>query len=69
MNNPILQDFLRMRAALNAKKPDPKPTKPINALPDVELGAKLTEIIENKPHKKEVEEYFKKKAELLGKDI
>jgi hypothetical protein len=69
MNNPILQDFLRMRAALNARKPDPKPTKPINALHDVELGAKLTEIIENKPHKKEVEEYFKKKAELLGKDI
>jgi len=65
MNNPILIDFLKMRAKLNAAKAE-KPTKGLKDMPDIDLGAKLTEIIENKLPRKEVEEYFKKKAELLG---
>jgi hypothetical protein len=58
-------DFLKMRARLNATKAE-KPTKGVKDLPDIDMGVKLTEIIENKPPKKDVEEYFKKKAELLG---
>lgn len=66
MNNPILQDFLKMRARLNAVKKEEKPVKSIADLPDIDLGAKLTQIIESKPARKVVEEYFKKKAELIG---
>jgi len=66
MNNPILQDFLRMRAKLNMAKKEEKPVKAVADLPDIDLGAKLTAIIENKPPRKEVEEYFKKKAEYIG---
>lgn len=54
-----------MRAALNAKNAE-KPKKGLKDLPDIDLGAKLTAIIENKPPKKDVEEYFKKKCEMLG---
>jgi hypothetical protein len=65
MNNPILMDFLKMRANLNAKNAE-KPKKGLKDLPDMDLGTKLTAIIENKPPKKDVEEYFKKKCEMLG---
>lgn len=66
MNNPILQDFLKMRARMNAAKKEEKPVKAITDLPDIDLGAKLTEIIESKPSKKVVETYFRKKAEHIG---
>lgn len=68
MNNPILQDFLKMRANLKKAEAEKKVVKGIADLPAQDMATTLAGIIENKPGKKEVDEYFKKRCEQLGDD-
>jgi hypothetical protein len=72
--NGILKDFIEMRKGLN-KTPAPAPasanhkgkhlTKTKEAVQSDMLAPTLTKIIEDKPAKKDVLEYFQKEADRL----
>jgi len=71
MNNGLLQEFLRMRANLKKSEEEKKKKMPrgIKDLPDLDTTASLAKIIEEKPAKKHLDEYFKKRCAKLCEDI
>lgn len=72
--NGILKDFLEMRKGLHKNGPPPAANQPIKgkhvtktkeAIKSDMLAPSLTKIIEDKPAKKEVLDYFQKEADRL----
>lgn len=72
MQNQFLASFVKMRASLAQKAPEPAPKKGASSLNKVEEpdlgGLTFRGIIEDKPPAREVLEYFRERAKKLSEE-
>jgi hypothetical protein len=72
MQNQFLSSFVKMRASLAQKAPEPAPKKGVSSLNKVESpdlgGLTIRGIIEEKPPVREVLEFFRERAKQLSEE-